>query len=119
MKNKTRQFQIVDVLLLILTALPLVAGMVIKILFYVPSEGISITGAQIYFSIPFPLQPLLITEAQVNSLLVLLSILALCLYMTHGIRARVATRRQLMAEWLVETLERMVNEAIAAARSNG
>ncbi|MBE6660447.1 MAG: F0F1 ATP synthase subunit A [Ruminococcaceae bacterium] len=90
--------------------LPLVAGLVIKVLFSAPAEGISITGAQIYFTIPMPIQDFPVTEAQVNSLLVIICILGICLYMTHGVRAGVPTRRQALAEWAVETLESMVHE---------
>lgn len=110
MKEKSRRFRIADALLLGLAILPMVAGLVIKILTAVPSEGISITGAQIYFTIPVPVQDLPITEAQVNSLLVILSLMGLCLYLTHGIRAGVATRRQLMAEWIVEKTDGLVLE---------
>ena len=56
MKNKELRFKIVDALLIALIVLPLVAGLVIKVLFSVPAEGISITGAQIYFTIPMPIQ---------------------------------------------------------------
>ena len=110
MQPKTLRFKIADVLLLILTVLPLVAAMVLKILFSPATEGISITGALVYFTVPMPLQDLPISEAQVNSAFVVLTLLFFCLYMTHGIRARVATRRQAMAEWAVETLEKMVRE---------
>ena len=110
MNNKTRRFVAVDILLILLMVLPLVAGMVLKILFTPPSEGISVTGAMIYFTIPMPLQPLPISEAQVNSALVVLTILGICLYLTHGVRAGVKTRRQQVAEWIVETLDKMVKE---------
>ncbi len=110
MKNKELRFKIVDALLIALIVLPLVAGLVIKVLFSAPAEGISITGAQIYFTIPMPIQDFPVTEAQVNSLLVILCILGICLYMTHGVRAGVPTRRQALAEWAVETLESMVHE---------
>jgi F-type H+-transporting ATPase subunit a len=110
MKNKELRFKIVDALLIALIVLPLVAGLVIKVLFSAPAEGISITGAQIYFTIPMPIQDFPVTEAQVNSLLVILCILGICLYLTHGVRAGVPTRRQALAEWAVETLESMVHE---------
>ena len=110
MKNKELRFKIIDALLIALIVLPLVAGLVIKVLFSVPAEGISITGAQIYFTIPMPIQDFPVTEAQVNSLLVILCILGICLFMTHGVRAGVPTRRQALAEWAVETLESMVHE---------
>ena len=106
----SRRFRIVDVCYLLLIILPFVAGLVLKILFTPPSEGISITGALVYFTIPTPLQPLPISEAQVNSVLVILSILGCCLYLTHGIRAGVKTRRQLAAEWAVETVDKLVKE---------
>lgn len=112
MNNKTRRFVAVDVLLILLMVLPLVAGMVLKILFAPPSEGISITGAQVYFTIPMPLQDLPISEAQINSALVVLTILGICLYLTHGVRAGVKTRRQLLAEWIVEKLDDMVKESM-------
>ena len=110
MKAKTIRFRAVDILLLLLILLPMVCGLVLKILTAPPTEGISITGAQIYFTIPMPIQDLPVTEAQVNSLLVILSIIGLCLYLTHGIRAGVATRRQLAAEWVVEKMDGMVKE---------
>ena len=110
MKNKSVRFVVVDVLLILLMVLPLVAGMILKILFSPPSEGISITGALIYFTVPMPLQDLPITEAQVNSFFVVLTILGLCLYMTHGVRAQVKTRRQALAEWAVEAVDHMVHE---------
>ena len=110
MNKADRRFAAVDVLLLVLTILPLAVGLVLKILFTPPSEGIQITGALVYFTIPFPVQDIIISEAQVNSWLVILSVLFLCLYLTHGIRAKVKTRRQAMLEWVVEKSENMVRE---------
>ena len=89
MKNRTTAFRVVDGLLCALMILPPIAGLVLKILTAPATEGIVITGAQIYFTIPTPIQPLPITEAQVNSWFVILSIMGLCLYLTHGIRAGV------------------------------
>lgn len=109
--NKTsRRFAAVDILLLVLTILPLAVGLVLKILFTPPSEGIQITGALVYFTIPFPVQDIIVSEAQVNSWLVILSVLFLCLYLTHGIRAKVKTKRQTILEWIVEKSENMVRE---------
>ena len=108
MKNKTKSFIAVDVLLILLMVLPLVAGLVLKVLFTPASEGINVTGALIYFTIPMPLQDLPVTEAQVNSAFVVLTILGLCLYLTHGVRSGVATRRQQLAELAVEKLDDMV-----------
>lgn len=110
MKNKNRRFLAVDVLLLLLTLLPLAVGVVLKILFTPATEGISITGALIYLTVPMPIQDWQITESQVNSFLVILTVMGLCLYLTHGIRAGVTTRRQLLAEWIVEKIDGMVHE---------
>ena len=110
MKEKTVRFKVVDVLLLVLTILPIVAGILIKVLFIPAPEGIQITGAHIFCTLPLPLGGLPITEAQVNSWLVMLSALFLCLYLTHGIRADVKTRRQTFAEWIVEKTDGLVQE---------
>ncbi|MBO5798211.1 MAG: F0F1 ATP synthase subunit A [Clostridia bacterium] len=90
--------------------LPVVAIVVLKILTATPAEGISITGAQIYFTIPMPLQDLPITEAQVNSWAVVISLLFICLYFVHGIARRPGTKRQLIAEWIVEKCDGLVKE---------
>ena len=110
MPPKTRAFRIVDALLLGLMLLPLIAGMVLNVLVSPYSTEIEISGALIYFTIPMPLQDLPITESQVNSWLVMLSLFALCLYLTHGIAAKPQTRRQLLAEWIVEKTENLVSE---------
>ena len=110
MKRKSRGFIAVDVLLLALAILPLIGGMVLKILTNVPSDDITITGAQIYFTIDLPIQPLPITAAQINSWLVMATIFFLALYLTHGICAKPETRRQLVAEWIVEKSESLVKE---------
>ncbi len=107
MNTKSRRFIAVDVLLLVLTVLPLVAAIVIKVLTAPVSTGITITGAQIYFTVPMPIQSWPITSAQINSWCVIVSILGLCLYLTHGVRSNVNTRRQYACEWVVETLENM------------
>lgn len=110
MNTHSRRFKAVDALLLTGAILPLIVGMVLKILTTPPTEGISITGSLIYFTIPMPLQDLPITESQVNSWLVILTLLFLCLYITHGIAVRPGTRRQVIAEWIVEKCEGLVKE---------
>ena len=97
MTKKSRGFVAVDVLLLSLALLPLVCGMVLKVLTTPSSADIDISGSLIYFTIPMPFQDLPITESQVNSALVSLTILFLCLYLTHGIAAKPTTKRQLLA----------------------
>lgn len=108
MTEKSRRFKAVDILLLTLSVLPLVAGMVLKVLTATPSGGIDIAGARIFFTIPMPVQDLPITESQIHSWLVMSSLFFLCLYLTHGIAVRPNTRRQHLAEWIVEKTEGLV-----------
>lgn len=110
MKEKTARFKAVDILLLCLTVLPILVGIALKVLLIPAPDGIQITGAHIFFTLKLPLWDLPITEAQVNSWLVMCSALFLCLYLTHGITAGVKTRRQGVAEWIVEKTEGLVNE---------
>ncbi len=110
MKMKSKRFIAADIFYLALMILPVIVGLILKILFTPSTEGISITGALVYFTIPMPLQNLPITESQINSLIVIIVVLGLCLYLTHGIRANVATKRQLAAEWIVEKVQSLVKE---------
>jgi len=109
MKQKDRRFAVVDILLIAGMVLPLVVGMLLKILLFPLAEGIEITGAKIFFTIPLPLGGLPITESQVNSWLVMITIFCACLYMTHGIKAKPVTRRQHFAEWIVEQSDKLVH----------
>lgn len=107
---KNKRFAAVDILLLILTILPIAAGIVLNILTEPASDGIQITGARIFFTIHMPVQDCPITEAQINSWLVILSVFFLCLYITHGITEKPGTKRQLAAEWIVEKTESLVKD---------
>jgi len=109
-KKAGTEFKLVDVTLLILMIAPMLIAILCKVLFIPAGEGIEITGAHVYFTIDMPVSPLPISEAQVNSLAVLISVFFLCLYMTHGIRAKVYTKRQVIAEWCVEKVEGLVKE---------
>lgn len=95
-------------LLLILAIIPLIAGVVIKIMFVPASSGIDITGAHIFFTIDLPMGGLPITEAQVNSWLVILSLFFFCLFLTHDLKTTDMSIRQLIAEWIVEKVEGLV-----------
>ncbi len=108
MKTKDRRFIAVDILLLVLAILPIVCGIIIYILTAAASDGIKIAGAQIYFTLNTPIQPLPITESQVNSALVIISVFFLCLYLTHGLTEKAETRRQHIAELIVEKTESLV-----------
>lgn len=113
--KRNLKFRAVDILLLLGVAAPLVFGVVLYILTNVPSSGIEITGAQIYFTVDMPLQQLPITEAQINSWLVILSLFFLCLFITHGIGSEPVSRRQLAAEWIVEKTEELVSDSMGTA----
>ncbi len=112
MKSKSLRFMAVDLFWIILMILPMAACIVLKILTKPLSEGISISGAQIYFTIPMPIQDLPITEAQINSVAVLISIFALCMYMTHGLKVKADTKRQHAVEWIVEKAQSLVKESM-------
>ena len=112
MQANERRFRAADILYLSMMVVPFLVAIVLKVLFTPASEGISITGALVYFTIPMPLQDFPVSEATVNSLFVVIAILGLCLYMTHGIRAGVPTKRQLLAEWIVEKLDSMTRESM-------
>ncbi len=66
--KKSAKAVIIDILLIAMMILPLAARIVLKILFSPATEGITVTGAIIYFTIPMPIMDLPITESQVNSL---------------------------------------------------
>ena len=108
MKSNSRRFAAVDCLYILMMVLPVLAGIVLKVLTTPLSDGINITGARIFFTVPMPLQNLPITESQINSWLILISILGLCLFMTHGLKVRADTKRQHAVEWIVEKAECLV-----------
>lgn len=108
MKRNSGLFKVVDCLYMAMMVLPILVAIVTKIITNPPSSGISITGANVFFSIPMPLQDLLITESQVNSLVVMISILGLCLYLTHGIGGDKFLVRHHVAEFLVEKAQALV-----------
>lgn len=103
-------FKIVDTIYIVMMILPLVAGMVLQVLTKPPSNGISLTGARIFFTIPMPIQDFPVTESQINSLLVTVTIFFFCLYMTHGIGERIHLKRQHFAELIVEKVDGLVQE---------
>lgn len=106
---KSTRFRMTDYALIAMMILPILACMVLKVLYTPQTDGISIAGAMIFLEIPAPVMPLIITESQVNSWAVMISILGLCLYLTHGLTARAVCKRQLAAEWIVEKCQKLVN----------
>ena len=109
MQVKSREFKALDALYIAISVIPLLLAMVLKVLTAPATEGISITGARIYFTLKLPLQDLPITEAQVNSWLLVISLLGLCLYLTHGLSVRAQTKRQLALEWAFDQVKGLVS----------
>ena len=89
--------------------LPLLFGIILQVLTKPASDGISISGARIFFSIPMPIQDFVITESQINSALVMIVILGLCLYLTHGLSKHIILKRQHLAEMIVQKVDSLVN----------
>lgn len=121
MEKENLKFRIMDVILIAMTMLPLIVGVVLKILYTPVTDGISIQGALVYFTVPMPFfGNLPITESQVNSWLIIISILFLCLYMTHGITVKGGSLRQLICEWIIEKTESLIETNMnASAGING
>lgn len=105
---KSRRFKTVDILYILMMVVPILIGIIVKVMTTPPSDGISVTGARIFFEIPMPVQNLVITESQLNSLLVLITVTGLCLYLTHGIMGDKLLKRHHVAELIVEKVEAMV-----------
>ena len=98
----TRRFRIVDIFYIVMMILPICFGILIKVLTTPVSDGISISGARIFFTFNMPVQAMPITESQINSAMVIVSVFFLCLYLTHGINNGVWLKRHHLSEWIVE-----------------
>ncbi len=70
--------------------------------------NVEITGARIYFTIPV-LGGIPITETMVNAWIVMALITGLCIFLTHGMTVRGTGRRQVIAEFLVQTAQKFVD----------
>lgn len=70
--------------------------------------NVEINGARIFFTIPI-LGGIPITATIVNSLLVTVIVLGLCAFLTRGLQLRAVSKRQVVAEFLVETAQNFVN----------
>lgn len=116
--TKKLKFKIVDIVLIFCMILPILGAIILKVLTKAPSQGISLTGAQIYITVDMPIQPLYITEAQINSWAVVIAVFFLCLYLTHGLTAKAQTKRQLLLEWVVEQTKKLVNGNMGETFSN-
>jgi len=108
----TRRFKMVDFIYIIMMIIPVCFGILLKVITTPPTEGIQISGAKIFLEIPMPVQNLLITESQVNSVIVIVSLLFLCLYLTHGIKDGVWLKRHHFAEMIVKMCQNLVNSSM-------
>ena len=97
------------IIYLILAILPLICSIALKVAFIPASEGIDIAGAYIYFTIDLPFGGLPITESQVNSWAVIISLFFFCLFLTHGLKTKNIGKRQIIAEFIVEKVEGLVH----------
>ena len=110
MKKTSLKFKIVDTFYLVMMILPMVCGILLQVLTKPASEGVSITGARIFFTIPMPIQDFPITESQVNSALVMILLFFTCLYLTHGLDEKATLTRQHLAELAVQKVDGLVGE---------
>ncbi len=108
MENDKQKFRLLDTLYILMMIVPIVFGIVLKILTTPQSEDIAISGAKIFFTIKLPIQNLPITESQIHSWLVMIAITGLCLFLTHGLKEKADTKRQHIAEWIVENAQKLV-----------
>ena len=108
MDIKSRRFKAIDLLYILMMVLPIIFGIVLKILTKPAADGIVIEGAFIYLNIPMPIQNLIITESQINSVIVLITMLGMCQYLTHGMKYGCICKRHHIAELIVEKVSDMV-----------
>ena len=108
MPKTSIRFKIIDSIYIAMMVLPVAFGILLQVLTKPQTDGISITGARIFFTIPMPFQDLPITESQVNSALVLIIIFFFCLFMTHGISEHIKLKRQHFAELIIEKVDALV-----------
>ncbi len=72
---------------------------------------IDITGGRIFYTFPFDfpiLGKLQITETMVISWVVMVIITGLCIWLTHDLKVEQISKRQALAEWLVEKANHFV-----------
>lgn len=110
LRKNSLKFRIIDIFYIVMMIFPLVFGIVVNVLTEPQTEGITITGARIFFTIPMPIQDFPITESQLNSALVMVTLFFLCLFLTHGLKEHIELKRQHLAEMIVEKVDALVAE---------
>lgn len=110
MTKTDTKFKITDIFYIVMMILPIACAMVIQVLTKPQTVGITLTGARVFFTVPMPIQDLPVTEAQVNSLAVVITLFFFCKFMTHGIGEHIKLKRQHFAELIVEKVDGLVVE---------
>ena len=110
METKNIRFKIIDIIYIVMMLLPIAAAIMLQILTKPQSEGINISGARIFFTIPMPLQDFPVTESQLNSAAVIITVFFFCLYMTHGLKEKIVLKRQHFSELIVQKVDGLVSE---------
>ena len=64
-------------------------------------SDISVSGAKILFELPFGLT---ISETQVNMWIVMAAIAAICIWLTHGMKVKPDSKRQIVAQFWLKRL---------------
>ena len=82
---KSTRFRMTDYALIAMMILPILACIVLKVLYTPASEGVHISGAMVFAEFGAPLMNAYISESQINSWAIMITILALNL-MGDGLR---------------------------------
>ena len=69
--------------------------------------NVEINGARIFFEIPI-LGGIPVTETMVNAWCVMALIIGLCIWLTRGLKVRPTSKKQIVAEFLVQTAKKFV-----------
>ena len=73
---------------------------------------VSITGAKIYYVIPGINYP--ITQTVVNAWIAMVVIVGLCIWLTRGMQVHARTKRQVVAEMIVQMAQKLVRGNMGA-----
>ena len=111
-KTKSKKIDGIDILLIVAMLLPFCGCMLLKILTTAATEGISVDGPQIYLELAL-FEPkflhLIITESQVISWAVVLTLFFFTLFLTRNLRVREISTRQVIAEFIVNAVDNLVH----------
>ena len=80
--------------------------------------SLDVHGARIIFEIPI-LGGIVITETVVNTWIVMAVIIGLCLFLTHGMQVHARTKRQIIAEFIVKKVNKMVGDNMGKRFADG